>query len=235
MIGKGAYRTGEYVEHFRPDDTRNPLRALYAAKQADVVASVRSDLVPGCTVLDLGGGPGRMAVSLAGSYRVTLCDVSADMLQISEKAARERQVPSGNLVLRQLDAEEPLPFEPASFDRALCIDLLVHLSDPLPTLRELRRVLKPAGQLLVDVSNASPWWLLRYPRSLGRRPGGWLRTWRTGGVPPEWQTTVRHYRYDEYRELLDRSDLRIVQEWRYGPRWCPAWFLSMCVGASERR
>ena len=229
MIGRDVYGSGEYVEHFRPDDARNPLRDLYAAKRRDIVASIRSGLAPGGAVLDLGGGPGRMAVALARDHTVTMCDVGADMLAIAERAARESQVPPGNLVLRQLNAEEPLPFATASFDRAICVDVLVHLSDPLATLRELGRVLRPSGQLLVDMTNRSPWWLLRYPRSFGRRPGDWLTTWRTGGVPPEWVATVRHHRYDEYRELLDRADLRVVREWRYGPRWCATWFLSQCA------
>jgi len=231
VIGPDVYGSGEYVEHFRPDDARNPLRDLYAAKRRDVVTSVRRSLAPGGTVLDLGGGPGRMAAVLASDFRVTLCDVSADMLGIAERAARERGIPPGGLLLWQLDAQEPLPFATASFDRAICVDLLVHLRDPLATLRELRRVLRPNGRLLVDVTNRSPWWLLRYPRSLGRDPRAWPTTWRTGGVPPEWKATVRHHRYAEYRELLDGAGLRVVEEWRYGPRRCPAWFLTECAPA----
>jgi ubiquinone/menaquinone biosynthesis C-methylase UbiE len=228
MIGRDVYRSGGYVRHFQPDDARNPFRALYEAKRRDVVSSVTSSLTRGGSVLDLGGGLGRIAVPLASTYEVTMCDVSADMLDIAGGAGRSAGIPSGNLRLHRLDANEPLPFPSRRFDRAICTDVLVHLVDPGKTLRELRRVLKPDGELLVDVSNRSPWWIPRYPRTLGRRPSRWLSTWRSGGVSPEWQATVRHYSRTEYLRMLAGAGLEVAQEWRYGPWWCATWFLARC-------
>ena len=228
MIGRDVYRSGRYVEHFRPEDAHNPLRDLYAVKRRDVIASIRSTLPPGGSVLDVGGGPGRMAVPLARDHHVTLADVSAEMLRIAQATALEAAVPPGNLALRELDAGQRLPFSDAAFDRILCIDLLVHVKEPVALLRELRRVLKDGGELLVDMSNRSPWWILRYPRTLGRRPTRWPRTWRAGGVPPEWQGSVRHYSYAEYLEMLAAARFEVLQEWRYGPAWCPTWVLTRC-------
>lgn len=48
---------------------------------------------------------------------------------------------------------EPLPFADASFDFALCKDVLEHLLNPLDLLTELRRVLRPGGALLCHVPN----------------------------------------------------------------------------------
>jgi ubiquinone/menaquinone biosynthesis C-methylase UbiE len=228
MIDRDVYGSGRYTEHFQPEDAHNPFHAIYEAKRADVLASLRASLAADSTVLDLGGGPGRMAVPLAVDCRVTLCDISEDMLRIAERTAAAAGIPEGRLTLRRLDAAEPLPFATASFDRAVCIDVLVHLPDPVATLRELRRVLRPEGELLVDVTNRSPWWLVRYPRAMGRHPSAWLQTWKGGGILPEWQGVVHHYRYDEYRGMLDRAGFSVEQEWRYGPRWCPKWFLTRC-------
>ncbi len=228
MIERNVFSSGRYIEHFQPDDTHNPFHRLYSAKRADVIGSIRSSLPAGGTVLDLGGGSGRMAVFLAKDYTVTLCDISPDMLRMAEIAGSERGIPAGNLTIRQADAAKPLPLPTHGFDRALCIDLLVHVVDPLVALRELHRVLKPTGELLVDVTNRSPWWILRYPRCLGRQPSKWLRTWKGGGILPEWQGIVRHYRYAEYERLLSTAGFAAVQEWRYGPSWCPKWFLTRC-------
>jgi SAM-dependent methyltransferase len=43
-----------------------------------------------------------------------------------------------------------LPFRDATFDAAVAINLLYHLRDPRPALREARRVLAPGGTLLVS-------------------------------------------------------------------------------------
>lgn len=228
MIQRGVFASGAYRRYFRPEAPDNPFRALYAAKRADVLGCIMGSLAPGGTVLDLGGGMGRMAVPLARLYQVTLCDISPDMLQRAAAAAREQAIPAGNLATRCLDAAAPLPFPSHHFDRALCIDLLVHLRDPVAPLRELHRVLKPGGALLVDVTNSVPWSVFRYPRYVGWRPSRWLRTLRGGGVLPEWQGIVRHYARAQFRTLLTAAGFAIDQEWRYGPWWCPKWFLARC-------
>ena len=46
-------------------------------------------------------------------------------------------------------AELPLPFETGSFDEVLCKDVLEHL-DYAPVLRELHRVLRRGGRLVVE-------------------------------------------------------------------------------------
>lgn len=225
MIDRDVYRSGRYTAMFQPDDSHNPFHALYAAKRADVLAGVRSHVERGGALLDLGGGPGRMAVPLAADYRVTLCDVSADMLQTAEAAARGQGLA---LSTTRLDAAEPLPFAGGTFAAAICTDVLPHLREPLSTLRELRRVLAPDGHLLVDTTNRSPWWMLRFPHGLGRRPGEWVSTWRGGGIAPEWQALVRHHSYGEFRALLSRAGFAVADEWRYGPFWCAKWFLIRC-------
>lgn len=46
-----------------------------------------------------------------------------------------------------------LPFSDASFDAVLCTEVLEHIPDPAETLREIHRVLKPGGKLLLTI----PW------------------------------------------------------------------------------
>ena len=48
------------------------------------------------------------------------------------------------------DLGEPLPLEDASFDAALASLVLHYLRDWVPTLRELRRVLRPDGALVLS-------------------------------------------------------------------------------------
>jgi len=45
----------------------------------------------------------------------------------------------------------PLPFKQEEFEEILCNDILEHLDDYVPAVRELRRILKPGGKLLIRV------------------------------------------------------------------------------------
>lgn len=232
QVERDVFTNGRYAESFRPDATSDPFHRLYSPKRRDVIASV-SRLPEGSRVLDLGGGMGRIAVPLAQRrYQVTLCDISDDMLAMASQAGREAGVSKEDLTPRRVDASQPLPFATASFDCAIALDLLVHLPDPVAALRELRRVVAPEGEIIVDITNRSPWWVLRYPRYVGRRPRlRWLRTLRGGGVLPEWQGIVHHYTRPEFRRMLDEAGFHVVEHWRYGPPGCPKWFLERCRAA----
>ncbi len=234
MIQRDVFTSGRYIEQFKPDAPDNPFQGIYDAKRQDLLRSVGSALAPDDRILDLGGGMGRMAVPLARRNSVVLCDLSPDMLTLAERAAAEAQVPSNNLSTRCVNAADRLPFHDRHFDHVLAIDLLVHLPDPTAALREMARVLKPNGELWVDMTNSTPFWTLRYPRYVGRRPGRWLRTWRGGGVLPQWQSIVHHHSHREFMAMLARAGFTVVDEYAYGPGWCPKWFLARCRHQSSR-
>lgn len=48
-----------------------------------------------------------------------------------------------------------IPVEDGSFDAVLCVEVLEHLPDPVAAIRELSRVLKPGGTLLLTAPFAS--------------------------------------------------------------------------------
>ncbi len=49
----------------------------------------------------------------------------------------------------EADFDRPLPFEDAAFDHALCLNALYIARDPAFTLRELQRVVKPGGSIVI--------------------------------------------------------------------------------------
>ncbi len=211
------FTSGAYAAAFQPEAEWNPFRALYARKLREVLARVPAG---SGRVLDIGAGPGRMAIPLSEAHTVTMCDLSLAML--------ERARPHAGPTLRQCvaDATNP-PFRPGSFDAILCIDVLPHLTDPVAALAGLRRLLAPGGRVIVDSTNALPLWTLAYPRYLGRRPTRWVSTWRAGGVPPEWSDRVRHYRRRDFLAILAAAGLRPLSLDGIGPGATAKWHIAV--------
>lgn len=93
-------------------------------------------------ILDVGCGTGTMLTHLA-SYG------QAQGVDIDEEAVgycRER-----GLVDVRLGSAETLPFEDNSFDLVTALDVVEHLDDDAAALREIRRVLRPGGKVLLTV------------------------------------------------------------------------------------
>jgi SAM-dependent methyltransferase len=106
----------------------------------DVVAGLR--LPPQAQILDAGCGSGRNMVELSGFG-------TAAGLEPSERGAevaRARGV--GEVVVATIDS---MPFETGRFDLIACLDVLEHIEDDREALRELRRVARPGGVLLITV------------------------------------------------------------------------------------
>lgn len=57
-------------------------------------------------------------------------------------------------IIKQDITKTPWNFEAASFDTVICSEVLEHLFDPVSVIKEMRRVVRPSGALVLTVPNA---------------------------------------------------------------------------------
>jgi SAM-dependent methyltransferase len=94
--------------------------------------------------LDLGCGEGRVSRELtACGYRVTALDPIWELVN----AAREARSADGYAIASGTD----LPFEGARFDLVVAYNVLMDVEDVPGVLKEIRRVLRPAGILVISI------------------------------------------------------------------------------------
>lgn len=112
-----------------------------------------ADLTGTEAVLDLGTGAGYTALALApAAGRVVGVDPTPAMLQEARQLARERGRLNVDFVL---GSAEELPFPDAHFTVVTCRYAAHHFADLATALREIMRVLRPGGRLLV-VDSVAP-------------------------------------------------------------------------------
>ncbi|MFB7250197.1 class I SAM-dependent methyltransferase [Microbacterium sp. NPDC056234] len=107
---------------------------------------------PGERILDLGAGTASSSASLARSgAEVVAADFSPGML--AEGRRRHGHLP--NLSFVEADAMN-LPFEDAEFDAVTMSYSLRNVQDPKKAIRELYRVTKPGGRILINEFSTPP-------------------------------------------------------------------------------
>lgn len=184
-----------YAEAFASAAEDNAYNAYY---DRPTVLSLMGD-VRSLDILDAGCGPGLYARELVTrGARVMGLDHSGDMVRVARShLGKDAQV-------RQMDLAEPLDLPDSSFDAAL-IALVVHyLPDRVAALRELRRVLRPGGFLVLSTSHPTADW---------RRDGGSYfeerhvdDQWDCGLLSRFWRQPLERW-FDEFRAagfLVDR-------------------------------
>jgi len=165
---------------------------------------------PDDTVLDVACGPGLLACAFARvAKHVTGIDITPAMLDRARALQAERGLT--NLAWRQGDVL-PLPWPEASFSIATSRFAFHHFLDPLAVLREMARVVRPGGRVVVvdsaphpakaDAFNAME--RLRDPSHVRAMPVDELRgLFHAAGLP---EPRVTHYRLEgELESLLARS------------------------------
>jgi len=140
-------------------------------------SAVRMGVTTG-KVLDVGTGPGRIAIRIAKlnpAFSIDAIDLSKSMLSLAEQNAREQGI--GDRIRFSLGDAKQIPFADQTFDLVVCHNMLHQLPDPLVTVREIDRVTKPDGAILIrDVRRLPaafmtvllPLYCLRYGRMLRR-------------------------------------------------------------------
>ncbi|MEO8287750.1 MAG: methyltransferase domain-containing protein [Chloroflexota bacterium] len=116
------------------------------------------DAQPGDHILEVGFGPG-VAIEELLKHVTTGLVAGIDFSQTMVDAATRRNIQAiraGRADLRYGDAIE-LPFADATFHKAFSIHSIYFWSEPMSALRELHRVLKPGGLLVLTVLPKEKW------------------------------------------------------------------------------
>ncbi len=101
--------------------------------------------------LDLGTGPGDIAIEfarIAPKWRVTAVDLSADMVREAKQRVAEAGLSRRVRVVR--DDAKRLRAARGPFDLVFSNSLLHHLDDPVPFWREVKRLVRPGGGVMVQ-------------------------------------------------------------------------------------
>ena len=124
-------------------------------------------LKPGDSFLDIGCGIGNLCKAAKELFpNVQGCDISQEALSI----ARQQGIPCRHIDLNQ----DQLPFESHAFNAVTALDVLEHLFDPPAFLKDVHRIIKPGGQLIVSTPNFRKiknlwtlWGKGRFPKTSG--------------------------------------------------------------------
>jgi SAM-dependent methyltransferase len=117
--------------------------------RADVKGWLR-DCMGNGLFLDLGCGPGMLlAAAAAEGYRGVGVDVSLVWLVVAKKLIEER----GGEALLAAGMAEALPLADRSLAGVVSLDVIEHVADPVPYLREIDRVTAPGGRVALSTPN----------------------------------------------------------------------------------
>lgn len=157
----------------------------------------------GRTLLDVGCGFGAFSArAVARGARVTSLDIGLQLL------GRTRQLCGSRAV--NADACK-IPFANASFDVVISSECIEHTLDPVAALREIARVARPGGLVVVTTPNHLWHFAVTIAEALRLRPYHGYENW---------------LRWGEVRDTLARSGTSVDQLRGFHlvpPLWRPLW------------
>ena len=205
------------------------LRSLYEARAAQQYASpaplpdprvdrkfahicdVVRALLPCEAFLDAGCGDGRFLGALEPELpeRVVGVDIAQRILETARVNIPRAQLRQANL--------EALPFEDDGFDLVLSSQVIEHVLDAPTALREISRVMRPGGHLVISTDNAENRvsQMLNAPRTAVTR--GLRLTGRRGRI----ESPATPYTRESFRLLLVASGFFVerIETFRFHLMW----------------
>ncbi len=181
-----------------------------------------SDMVSataGMRILEVGSGGGHV-LRLFPQAKLTAVDVSSKFLDIARENLKGYDCA---FIKGELDK---LGLPEGSFDRVVCTEVLEHIPDFEPTLREIHRLLKPTGRAVITVPNDP---LINAGKKLFRySPPGWFLGDKIEAGGDHFH--LHQWRPSEFRGVLSRYF--VVEEQQASPfDWLP---IRVCFACRPR-
>lgn len=142
-----VWESNVHVGYWFPDDPDAPL-AVAQENLTDLLIS-KTPVGPGQKVLDVGCGFGRPGVKLAEKTGCGVVGITISQVQTAEanRYAQERGL-GQRAAFHCVDAMK-MPFADEMFDAVWAFECLFHMPDRAEVLRQIARVLRPGGQLIL--------------------------------------------------------------------------------------
>ncbi len=161
-------------------DVMNDLMSLGLHRAWKAYTVLVADVRPGHQVLDIAGGTGDLSEAFARKVGPTGRVVHTDINEAMLRTGRDRLVDAGLMLPTLVCDAERLPFADASFDRVSVAFGLRNMTHKDQALREMHRVLKPGGKLLVlefsrvakPLEKVYDWYSFKVLPGLGRLVAG---------------------------------------------------------------
>ncbi len=144
-------------------------QSVYHKAKHNMVRKMFACVSKSALVLDAGCGIGNITSTYCDQYCVIGIDEQFSAVQFAHKSCAGKYV-QGSLY--------QAPFNDNSFDLILFLDAIEHFTEPVSVLKELHRILKPGGTILICTVNYANFLWVILENTWHRFFGGHCKTYR---------------------------------------------------------